>query len=149
MTPDVEEPRATRPEPRSVVNKGMGQYRPDELSADLAAAKMAGDVFEDLGTPSFISKNFGVWYGICRSLHDSNVYDCSLRISLYHSVEANSVNVDGRYFERLWAYMMKPKYVIQGIPFGQPEEEKESVFGRIANWWRGGKSDDTRYQPKQ
>lgn len=72
-------------------------------------------------------------------------YDCSLRLAVYREVAAQSVNIDGRYFEKIWAYLMKPKYVISGMnmgPYPMEEENKESLAGRFINWLRGGKKNE-------
>lgn len=72
-------------------------------------------------------------------------YDASLRIALYENWERGSVNEGGIYFDRVWAFLMKPKYILSGMA-GMPmqEEEKgESIIGRAINWFRGGKKNDT------
>ena len=122
----------------SARDQGNSAYRPDELNADLGAQKMLSDMVNKLGTPTIITKRFSVWKGISESLTESGIYDASLRVALYRKVELNSVNVNGTYFERFWAAAMKPKYNIMGMPFGQQEEEKESLIGRAISWWRGG-----------
>ena len=70
-------------------------------------------------------------------------YDSSLRIKVYREAEKGSVNIEGRYFEKIWAFLMKPKYIINsvgGMPGQFGEEEKgESLIGRAWNWFRGGK----------
>jgi hypothetical protein len=69
-------------------------------------------------------------------------YDSSLRLQVYDSAELGSVNEDGLYFDRVWAFLMKPKYIINGMAGmgGLQEEEKgESLIGRAINWFRGGK----------
>jgi hypothetical protein len=70
-------------------------------------------------------------------------YDSSLRLEVYRQAELGSVNENGIYFDRVWAFLMKPKYILSGMA-GMPvqEEEKgESLFGRAVNWLRGGKKD--------
>lgn len=72
-------------------------------------------------------------------------YDSSLRLEVYRNAELGSVNEDGIYFDRVWAFLMKPKYVITGMAgMGglQDEEQKESIFGRVVNWFRGGKKNE-------
>lgn len=69
-------------------------------------------------------------------------YDSSLRLEVYRNAELGSVNEDGIYFDRAWAFLMKPKYIINGMAGmgGLQEEEKgESLIGRAVNWFRGGK----------
>ena len=130
-----------KPESPSAVRQSTGQYRPDELNPDLAAARMADELVKRLGKPSIISKKFAVRYGIFRGLNhidkeNETGYDCSMRIKVYDEVSNNSVNIDGKYFERIFAYLMKPKYVINGAPFGQSafEDEKQTLFERLMGW---------------
>ena len=71
-------------------------------------------------------------------------YDSSLRLEVYRYSKLGSVNEDGIYFDRVWAFLMKPKYIINGMAGmgGMQEENKgESLFGRAVNWIRGGKKD--------
>lgn len=128
----------------SAANRQGGQYQPYELNPDLARTKMAEDLIKQLGTPTIISKKFSVWAGINKSLLAAEIYDTGLRDTLYDHVAANSVNIDGKYFANLFAWLMTPKYVIQGMPMmtGTMEEEKESLLGRAVNWLRGGSKDD-------
>ena len=143
----------TPPPSPSAVKSEHGQYSPDQLNPDLAASKMAQDMVNKLGTPSIISKKFAVRYGIYRSLNHTKEsktgYDCSTRLKLYEEIAANSVNIDGKFFERFWAYLMKPKYVISGTPFGANafEDEKKSALGRIIGWFRGEKANDAAAAP--
>lgn len=132
-----------RPEPSPVNTGKHREYAPADLNPELALTEIAKGTIKDLGTPTVIKQNFSVWHGICRALQDGGVYDCSLRLQLYDHVAANSVNISGKYFERFWAFLMKPKYVIQGIPFGEKEEEKKNIIQRMFGWWRGGNSSDT------
>ena len=69
-------------------------------------------------------------------------YDTSLRVAVYGKVMRNSVHVNGMMFNNIWALMMKPKYIINGMSgnLGQFEEDKgESIIGRLINFMRGGK----------
>ncbi len=135
----------TRPAnlPAKDLRGGLG-WKPAEYDADLAAAAMASEMVKRLGTPSIVSKKFVVYHGIWQGLNhtDKNEtgYDASLRIAVYDHVASESVNVNGKYFDSFWAFMMKPKYIIQGMPTGgQFEEDKPSIFERVANWIRGSK----------
>jgi hypothetical protein len=71
--------------------------------------------------------------------------DFSLWISFYEEYEKGSVNVEGSYFNNFWTWANKPKVTMMGTGFGMPiqEEQKESVIGRVINWFRGGKKNDT------
>ena len=72
--------------------------------------------------------------------------DCSLRLGVYHHAEAGSINKDGHYFNNFWAYLMKPKYIINGMSGQQnpwEKEEGESIFGRLINWARGTPKKDS------
>ena len=72
-------------------------------------------------------------------------YDASLRVALYQEWERGSVNEDGVFFDRFWAFLMKPKYIISGMAGMQgpgQEEQGESGFRKIMNWFTGrGKKD--------
>jgi hypothetical protein len=69
-------------------------------------------------------------------------YDSSLRVRIYKEVESASVNINGAYLEKFWAYLCKPKYIINGMPMGNntfEEDKGESLIGRLVNFMRGGK----------
>lgn len=159
-------PRPASPNPAERNGPGI---RPYELDPELAQIKLAEIMIGKLGTPSIVSQPFVVRYGIFTALnHRSPIYrdingesvkvdpgnltgyDCSLRLDVYRKVAEQSVNIDGKYFHGFWAYMMKPKYIINGM-LGQPnqfdEEKGESIIGKVANWFRGGKKDDNRNNP--
>jgi len=125
--------------------------QPYDVNADLANIEMAKGLIKDLGTPSIVSKSFIVRYGLFSALnHRSPVrdaegivtdpgnptgYDCTLRMRVYASVAKDSVNVNGQFFEKFWAYLMKPKYIIQGMPIGQNsfDDEGESWIDKGRN----------------
>jgi hypothetical protein len=111
---------------------------------------MATEMVKRLGTPAIISKKFivysGIWQGLNNRQAVDNIpanktgYDTTLRMAIYDKVAALSVNVDGKYFDSFWQFMMKPKYILTGTPMqGQFEEQKPSIFERVANWIRGTK----------
>ena len=149
----------TRPINKGISEPGGNVLKPWEYDADLAQHKLAELMIQKLGTPSYLDKEFAVRYGIFRALNhreprefeidgrkvitdDGNLtgYDSSLRVSIYEKYARESVNENGMYFRNFWAYMMKPKYIIQGAigMDGMEPEEKRSITGRIADWWRGG-----------
>jgi len=72
--------------------------------------------------------------------------DFSLWIDFYEKYEEGSINEDGVYFNNFWTFLNKPRLNIMqggvGIPMFQ-EEEKQSIVGRMVNWFRGGKKNDT------
>jgi len=72
--------------------------------------------------------------------------DFSLWIDFYEKYEEGSINEDGVYFNNFWTFLNKPRLNIMqggvGIPMFQ-EEEKQSIVGRMVNWLRGGKKNDT------
>ena len=121
------------------------ELRPEEYNPEMAAALLAQRTAEALGTPTIISKKIAVYRGIAKTLNHQPAigdkpgnptgYDSSLRERLWDNIAADSVNIDGRYFERIWAYLMKPKYVISGTPYGvnAMEEERPS----LASWFVG------------
>jgi len=158
-----------RPQSPGITNKTIEQWNPAELNPELANIAMAKLLVEKMGRPSRISKEFVSRKAIAITLNhipekyeersiDGQSYlvlfergnptgiDSSLRVALYEHAEAGSNNVDGWYGEKVWAYLMKPKYIINGVAGmgGIQEEEKgESLVGRAINWFRGGKKNDT------
>lgn len=154
---------ATRPASPSTTERAGSGLRPYELDPELAQIRLAEIMIGKLGTPAVVSKPFVVRYGIFHALNhtlplfrdidgqlkmvdpgNETGYDCSLRLHVYRQVAAQSVNVDGAYFNDFWAYLMKPKYIINGMN-GQPnqfDDEKESIAGRIMGFFRGGKKND-------
>lgn len=129
------------PESPSGVTANAG-YRPWDADPDMLAGKIAESLIDKLGTPTVINKEFASWYGVAEGLYASGLYDSRGRTAIFKAVAGNSVNIEGRYFERAWAYLMKPKYSIMGLPLGaQQQEEKQSITSRIATWWRGGGGD--------
>ncbi len=142
-------------EPQRPINKsvkdlgGISGFRPDQLDAELASAAMATEMVKRLGTPAIISKKFivysGIWQALNHTKENPTGYDSSLRIAVYNKVAALSVNVDGKYFDSFWQYMMKPKYILTGTPMqGQFEEQKPSIFERVGNWIRGVKGSEPK-----
>jgi hypothetical protein len=128
-----------RPENRGAVeNKSV--VKPYELDAELAQLKLAELMIQRLPCPSKVNKAFIARKAIWEALNDTGGnqtgYDCSIRIRLYDQFALQSVNEEGMYFERFWAFMMKPKYIINGMAQQQPEE-KQSIIGRAVGWLRG------------
>ena len=163
---------ATRPSSPGITTKTIEQWNPAELNPDLANLAMAKLLVERLGTPSRIKKEFIVRKAVFKALNhipetlqeiipatdtepsvlnvidrgNPTGYDSSLRLEVYRQAELGSVNEDGIYFDRVWAFLMKPRYIINGMAGmgGLQEEEKgESLIGRAINWFRGGKKNGT------
>jgi hypothetical protein len=138
--------RPPAPETQSLNGK---QWRPDQVDPELANLAMAKILVEKMGSPSILNKNFVVRYGIFNAINHTSDnktgYDASLRLAVYREVAAQSVNIDGVYFEKVWAFLMKPKYIINGMN-GMPnqfdQEKGESIVGRFVNWIRGGKKNE-------
>ena len=131
----------------------QNQYRPDELNAELAAAALARELVAKWPKPSISSKKFTVIHGLMLSLNhkepvlnsdgtikekrNPTYLDVSPIIELMDRVDEKSVNVEGKLFTNIFAYLMHPKYIIQGMPTaGQPEEEKPGLLSRIFNFGR-------------
>jgi hypothetical protein len=117
-------------------------FRPDELNADLAAASLARDLIAKLPTPAIDTRKFTIIHGLMKSLNHvegkNNTYiDTSLLVELMDRVSEKSVNVDGRYFQNLFAYLMKPKYIIQGMPQTTIEEKKPGLVSRMMGYITG------------
>jgi hypothetical protein len=135
-----------RPENRGAVeNKGV--VKPYELDAELAQLKLAELMIGRLPCPSKVNKAFiarkAIWEALNNTQENQTGYDCSIRIRLYDQFALQSVNEEGMYFERFWAFMMKPKYIINGMAQMQPEE-KESIIGRAVGWLRGKPKEQTQ-----
>jgi hypothetical protein len=153
-------PRPASPNPAERNGSGI---RPYELDPELAQIRLAELMIGKLGTPSDISAPFVVRHAIFKSLNhrpplyrlvegqevmvdlgNNTGYDCSLRLEVYNHAERGSVNRDGHYFNNFWAYLMKPKYIINGAGIqGGPleKDEGQSIVGRVVGWFRGGKKD--------
>jgi hypothetical protein len=157
MVRETETKIAIRPASPTPGDRGSNGIRPYELDPELAQIKIAEILIGKMGTPAVISRPFVVRYGLFHALnhtedlfneagilvHPGNKtgYDSSLRLQVYRKVAAESVNIDGRYFNNVWAYLMKPKYIIQGMsmmPNQFEDDKKESVVGRVMNFFRGG-----------
>ena len=120
MPPDQITAKAVLPLSPTANGSAVSQYQPHELNPDLAAAKMANDLVNRMGSPSVLTTPFVVRYGIFSGLNHRDVvnvtgYDCSMRLAVYRMVAKESVNVNGMYFEKVWQYLMRPKVIVQGI----------------------------------
>ena len=123
----------------------QNQYRPDELNAELAAAALARELVAKWPKPAIDSRKFTIIHGLMQSLNhrepkgddpgNITYINSSSLVELMDRVSEKSVNVDGKLFQNIFAYLMHPKYIIQGMPQAMaPEEEKPGVFSRI---WGG------------
>lgn len=143
----------------SASSGAAGQYKPEELNADLAAASLAKDLVNKLPTPAIDTRKFTIIHGLMQSLNheepqpdgtggNPTYIDTRALIKLMDQVSEKSVNVDGRYFSTIFAYLMKPKYVIQGMPqTTTQEEEKPSTLSKLLPWnWRKNKSQEAQKQ---
>lgn len=136
-----------RPENKGFTEKSGGTVKPYELDPELALLKIAELMIARLPPPSKVSKAFIIRRSLFSSLNHTpdnrSGYDCSLRNNLYWHADHHSVNEDGIYLERFWAWMMKPKYVINGMPIGQAEQEREGIISRVIGRFtgKGNKSD--------
>lgn len=156
---------AIRPPSPGSSQTNNNQWKPEQLDPELANLAMAKLLVEKMGTPSIVNKQFIVRKALFKALNhipkkyemidpdtfavidkgNPTGYDSTLRLMVYDYAEQGSVNIDGQYFEKAWAFLMKPKYIINGMA-GQPgqfqEEEGESIAGRILNWFKGGKKNE-------
>lgn len=135
MTEDI-----VRPKPPSASDRLPTTFRPDELNADLAAATLAKDLMNKLPTPSIDTRKFTIIHGLMKSLNhidgkNPTYIDTSLLVSLMDRVSEASVNVDGTLLNSIFAYLMKPKYIIQGMPSApNAAEEKPGILQRLFGW---------------
>jgi hypothetical protein len=104
-----------QPIPQHQGNTGA-TLNPADYLPDMANAKLAEELIKTMGQPAIVSKKFVVYQGMWRALNHApghlTGYNCSLRNVLYDHVEVKSVNVDGKYFNAVWQYLMRPHYVI-------------------------------------
>lgn len=118
------------------------QYRPDELNAELAAAALARELVAKWPKPAVDTRKFTIIHGLMQSLNHRDpkgenpgnitYIDTSLLVELMDRVSEKSVNVDGKLFNNIFAYLMHPKYIIQGMPSAMPaEEEKPGIISRL------------------
>lgn len=139
------------PESPTAERKVSSAFQPHELNPELAAAKLAQTLVERMGDPAVVSKRFVVWQGIWEGLNHTNTnrtgYNCQIKVDLYNHIAKNSVNIDGKYFDRLFAYLMKPKYVItqaSAMPGNAFQNDEPGFFRSIWNRFTGsGKKEDT------
>ena len=135
------------PESPSAAKVDSGEWAPWDTHPDMAAARLANQTVENLGTPSIVNNTFAARYAIFSALNHSPAnktgYDCTLRLAVYKAYERNTVNILGVYFHQFWAYLMKPKYVIQGLANSPGEEDKPGILDRLL----GKKKDTAGAQP--
>ena len=126
--------------PPSVSDQHHGTIRPEDANPEMAAAAMLRRILEKWPTPAISTKKFTVIHGLMISLNHSEsnqtFLDTSRLVSLMDCVEYKSVNEDGFLPKNLFAYLMHPTYIIQGMPqLGQVQEQKQglisSLWGRI------------------
>ena len=135
--------------PPSVSDQQHGGIRPEDANPEMAAAAMLRRLLEKWPTPAISSKKFTVIHGLMISLnHNENnqtFLDTSRLVSLMDCVEHKSVNEDGFLPKNLFAYLMHPTYIIQGMPqLGQVQEQKQ---GLISSLW--GRITGKEAQPQQ
>ena len=139
-----------RPPRSGQTDQKMHTYSPDQLNAELAATRQADVLIAQAGPPMILDKTFvvyqGIWAGLNHTPENKTGYDCSLRLAIYNHVGKNSVNIGGKYFEKVWAFpWIKAPQVYSGMqpnPFESPPSE--SIFSRIGNWISGRKKQDAQ-----
>jgi hypothetical protein len=138
-------PDATRPQPPSARGGTIGEMKPEDYNPEMAAASLAKDLVNRMGTPTILTQRFVVWHGIIRALNDSDDnptgIDTSLRLVVYDHAAKNSVNVNGQYFFEIWKYLNRPKIIVTQpgqMPGSAMEEEQPSLGRRIINKITGG-----------
>ena len=144
------------PKPPSSSDKFDGGLLPEDWNPEMAAASMAKNLIEQMGTPAILTQRFVVWHGIIKALnhveptYDEGVMidpgnvtglDTSLRLAIYDHAAKNSVNVNGQYFFEVWKYFNRPKIIVTQpgqIPGQSMEDEQPSIGRRIINRITGG-----------
>ena len=157
MVKEPEQPKtqiAPRKSSLEVAQSKGGQWAPSDIDPELANLALARLLVDRMGTPSRINPVFNARKAMLKALNhreptyalingiwtmtdpgNPTGYDCSLRIAAYEHWELGSVNVDGWYGEKIWAFLMKPKMIITGLAgqagLGEEEEQKQSLIGRL------------------
>ena len=136
--------------PPSVSDQSQRTIRPEDSNPEMAAAAMLRELLKKWPAPAISSKKFTVIHGLMISLNhvdgSNHTYlDTSRLVSLMDCVEHKSVNEDGFLPKNLFAYLMHPTYIIQGMPqLGQMQEQKPGI---ISSLW--GKITGKETQPSQ
>ena len=139
------------PQPPSSLNKGGATLKPEDWNPEMAAASLAKDLINRMGTPAILTQKFVVWHGICKALNhieplgdnpgNETGLDCTFRIAIYDHSAKNSVNVNGQYFFEVWKYLNRPKIIVTQpgqMPGSNMEDEQPSLGRRILNKLTGG-----------
>lgn len=128
-----------------VTGRSGGAWLPEQIDPELANFAMARILVDKLGAPSKINKLFigrnAIYKALNHTPENPTGFDTSLRLAVYVWIEAGSVNENGMYFDRLWAFLMKPKFIINALQ--QPgqynqEEPKRSLWDRTGGRLFGG-----------
>lgn len=140
--------------PPSVSDQQHGGIRPEDANPEMAAAAMLRKLLEKWPTPAISSKKFTVIHGLMISLNhtDNNqtFLDTSRLVSLMDCVEHKSVNEDGFLPKNLFAYLMHPTYIIQGMPqLGQVQEQKPGLISLLWGRITGKEAQPTQAGVKQ
>jgi len=140
--------------PPSVSDQSQRTIRPEDSNPEMAAAAMLRRLLEKWPTPAISSKKFTVIHGLMISLnHTENnltYLDTSRLVSLMDCVEHKSVNEDGFLPKNLFAYLMHPTYIIQGMPqLGQVQEQRPGLISSVWNKITGKEAQPTQAGVKQ
>lgn len=140
--------------PPSVSDQQHGGIRPEDANPEMAAAAMLRRLLEKWPTPAISSKKFTVIHGLMISLNhteDNKTFlDTSRLVSLMDCVEHKSVNEDGFLPKNLFAYLMHPTYIIQGMPqLGQVQEQRPGLISSVWNKITGKEAQPTQAGVKQ
>lgn len=135
----------------TITNSESTAFKPWEVNPDLAAAVMARDLVNKLPSPAILSKKFVIYHGLFKSINHTEEnktgFSCSPLLVAFEKISEGSVNIDGWYAEHIFAYLMKPKFVIQGMPnqANMFDKQEPGFIERIRNRITG-KSDQNQQQ---
>jgi hypothetical protein len=129
-----------------VSGRSGGPWLPEQIDPELANISIARDLMHLLGKPSIISKDYSINYGLVKSFNhidgtNETGLDCSLLVAVLNEIANQSVNINGKSFDAMFQFLMKPKFVISAMM--QPgqynqEEEKQSLWDRTGGRLLGG-----------
>lgn len=135
--PEQETKISIPPAPSTGV-QGTGGWRPDQTDPELANLAMAKLLLDKLGTPSKITPDFNIRKALLEALNhrgqtinekgeivdkgNRTGIDTSLLIAVFDAYELGTVNEGGAFFTAIWAFLMKPRYILSGYA-GMPEDK--------------------------
>jgi hypothetical protein len=126
-----------RPETPSSGSIRSRDHEPWELQAELARYRAIMLYMSKSGKLAITSPQHQVYRGALEALHKSG-FDCSILISVFDSVAAQSPDLRGISRKEIDQLLAPPKIIIPGAgTLGEPITEKPGLITRMINTIRG------------